>query len=77
MQNLFEEVEIRGEGGGLIGGVIVLAVAAVVVFQFAYPTVEAAILSISDPTNATLAGLALLALVLTIVFGGLRLAGVV
>lgn len=68
---------VTGEAGGIIGGAIVLAVAAVVIFKFAYPTVEDAIASISDPTNAALANLALLALVLTIVFGGLRMAGIV
>lgn len=68
---------ITGESSGLIGGAIVLAVAAVVVFKFAYPTVETAIASITDATNKELANLALLGLVLVIVFGALRMAGIV
>ena len=76
--DLLEKIEARGEGGGgIIGGSIILAVAGVVIFKFAYPTITDAIASITDTTHATLAGLALLALILTPVFAGLRMAGVV
>lgn len=74
--DILENVEVRGDSG-LIGGAIVLSVAAVVIFKFAYPTIETAIASISDETHKTLAELALLGLVLVVVFGALRMAGVV
>jgi hypothetical protein len=73
--DMLEKVEVRAEGG-IIGGAIILAVAAVVIFQFAYPTISSAIASITDSTHATLAGLSLLALILVPVFAGLRMAGV-
>lgn len=74
--DLLEKVEMRGEGG-IIGGAIILAVAGVVIFNFAYPTISTALNSVTDPTHKTLGGLALLALILTPVFAGLRMAGVV
>ena len=84
MENFFEEINEKGifldmpiYGQGLIGAVIFVAVLAVIITTFAYPTMANAIGSISDPTNQVLGGLGLLSLIIILVFASLRVAGVV
>ena len=67
----------RGQGA-LVGVIVGLAVAAVILFSFAVPTIKSAIAVTANLSTAELAiaGLVTLSLILAIVMSALRAAGI-